>query len=141
MMSFVPAAISKAVARNSLVLQAKSPGLLFGAGIVGAVGSTVLACRATLKMDTILEEAKDKLDTAHGLEHPDYSETDRKKDISTIYLQTGVKVVRAYGPAIILGGLSIAALTSSHTLLSRRNAALMSAYALLEEGFAEYRAR
>jgi len=140
-MSLVPAAIAKTVARNSLKVQAKSPGLLFGAGIVGAVGSTVLACRATLKMDTILEEAKDKLDTAHGLEHPDYSETDRKKDISTIYLQTGVKVVRAYGPAIILGGLSIAALTSSHTILSRRNAALMSAYALLEEGFAEYRAR
>jgi uncharacterized protein DUF6353 len=140
-MSLVPAAIAKTVARNSLKVQAKSPGLLFGAGIVGVVGSTVLACRATLKMDHILEEAKDKLDTAHGLEHPDYSEADRKKDISTIYLQTGVKVVRAYGPAIILGGLSIAALTSSHTILSRRNTALMSAYALLEEGFAEYRAR
>src|SRR6188472_3797355 len=141
MMSFVPAAISKTVARNSLVLQTKSPGLLFGAGIVGVIGSTVLACRATLKMEEVLGEAKSKLDMAKGLEHEDYSERDRQKDITTIYVQSGVKVLRAYGPAIIVGGLSIAALTSSHNILSRRNAALMSAYAALEKGFAEYRAR
>jgi hypothetical protein len=141
MMSFVPAAISKTVARNSLVLQTKSPGLLFGAGIVGVIGSTVLACRATLKMEEVLGEAKTKLDMAKGLEHDDYSERDRQKDITTIYVQSGVKVLRAYGPAIIVGSLSIAALTSSHNILSRRNAALMSAYAALEKGFAEYRSR
>ena len=140
-MSFVPAAISKTVARNGLVLQTKSPGLLFGAGIVGVIGGTVLACRATLKMEEVLGEAKVKLDMAKGLEHDDYSERDRQKDITTIYVQTGVKVLRAYGPAIIIGGLSIAALTSSHNILSRRNAALMSAYAAMEKGFAEYRAR
>jgi hypothetical protein len=141
MMSFVPAAISKTVARNGLVLQTKSPGLLFGAGIVGVIGGTVLACRATLKMEEVLDEAKGKLITAKTLQHREYSETDRQKDITTIYVQTGVKVLRAYGPAIIVGGLSIAALTSSHNILSRRNAALMSAYAALEKGFAEYRAR
>ena len=140
-MSFVPAAISKTVARNGLVLQTKSPGLLFGAGIVGVIGGTVLACRATLKMEEVLDEAKGKLITAKTLQHREYSETDRQKDITTIYVQTGVKVLRAYGPAIIVGGLSIAALTSSHNILSRRNAALMSAYAALEKGFAEYRAR
>jgi hypothetical protein len=141
MMSFVPAAISKTVARNSLHLQKNSPGLLFGAGIVGVVGSTVLACRATLKMDEVLGNAKDSLITAKSLQHREYSEKDRQKDITLIYVQTSVKIVRAYGPAVILGGLSIAALTSSHNMLSRRNAALTAAYAALEKGFSEYRAR
>lgn len=140
-MSFVPAAISKTVSRNSLVLQKNSPGLLFGAGIVGVIGSTVLACRATLKMDDVLGEAKEKLITAKTLQHREYSERDRQKDITLIYVQTSVKIVRAYGPAVILGGLSIAALTSSHNILSRRNAALTAAYAALEKGFGEYRAR
>lgn len=140
-MSFVPAAISKTVARNSLVLQKNSPGLLFGAGIVGVIGSTVLACRATLKMEEVLDDAKDKLITAKSLQHKDYSETDRQKDITLIYVQTSVKIVRAYGPAIILGGLSIAALTSSHGILTRRNAGLTAAYAALEKGFEEYRSR
>jgi len=139
-MSFVPA-ISRAIARNSLVLQKNSPGLLLEAGIVGAIGSTVLACKATLKMDEVLEEAKEKLVTAKTLQHREYSERDRQKDITLIYVQTSVKIVRAYGPAVILGGLSIAALTSSHTMLTRRNVALTAAYGALEKGFAEYRAR
>lgn len=140
-MSLVPAAIGNAVARNSLLLQKNSPGLLFGAGIVGVVAGTVLACRATLKMDEVLDEAKEKLDTAKTLEHKEYSERDRQKDISTIYIQTGVKIVRTYAPAIIVSGLSIAALTRSHNILTQRNAALTAAYAALEKGFAQYRAR
>jgi hypothetical protein len=92
-------------------------------------------------MDEVLGKAKDDLITAKSLQHREYSEKDRQKDITLIYVQTSVKIVRAYGPAVILGGLSIAALTSSHNMLSRRNAALTAAYAALEKGFSEYRAR
>lgn len=140
-MKFVPAAITKAVGRNSLLLQKSSPQVLFGAGIVGVVGSTVLACRATLKMDEILNEGRDKLEMARNLDHPEYSEKDRSRDISLVYIQTSVRIVRAYAPAIILGGLSIAALTSSHRILTSRNAALTAAYTALDEGFKQYRAR
>jgi len=140
-MSLVPAVIGKTVARNSLLLQKNSPGLLFSAGLAGMIGSTVLACRATLKMDEVLEEAKEKLITAKSLQHREYSETDRSRDMYLIYVQTSTKIVRAYAPAIIVGGLSVAALTRSHIILTRRNAALTAAYAALEKGFAEYRAR
>lgn len=140
-MSLVPAVIGKAVARNSLLLQKNSPSLLFGAGVVGMVGSTVLACRATLKMHEVLDHAKDNIDTANDLEHAEYSEHDRSRDMYLIYVQTSVKIVRAYAPAIVVGGLSVAALTRSHIILTRRNAALTAAYAALEKGFAEYRAR
>jgi Family of unknown function (DUF6353) len=140
-MKLVPEAISRTVARNTLLLQKGSPELLLAAGVVGMVGSTVLACRATLKMDTVLEEAKGQLDTARTLEHFKYSEKDRGRDISLIYFQTSIKVVKLYAPAVIVGGLSIAALTSSHRILTRRNAALTVAYSALDAGFKEYRAR
>ena len=140
-MKLVPEAISRTVARNALLVQKGSPQVLFAAGVVGMVGSTVLACRATLKMDTVLDEAKGKLDIAKSLEHPDYSEKDRGKDTTLIYVQTGVKVAKLYAPAVIVGGLSIVALTSSHRILTRRNAALTAAYGALDRGFREYRAR
>lgn len=140
-MKLVPAAVTMKIARSGLLAQKNSPGILLGAGVVGMVGSTVLACRATLKMDTVLDEAKIKLNTARTLQHADYSETDRSKDVSLIYFQTSVKAVKLYGPAIIVGGLSIAALTRSHDILSKRNAALTAAYAALDKGFTEYRAR
>jgi len=140
-MSLVPGAISQKLARTALLAQKSSPEVLLAAGIVGMVGSTVLACRATLKMDTVLDDTKEKLNTAKTLEHPDYSERDRHRDISLIYYQTGIKVVKLYTPAIVLGGLSIYALTRSHSVMAKRAAALTAAYGALEKGFDEYRGR
>lgn len=140
-MSLVPEVIGRQVARNALHLQKVSPGVLLGAGIVGMVGSTVLACRATLKVDTVMDEAKTKLDMAKNLDHPQYSEKDRSRDITLIYFQTGVKTVRLYAPAIIVGVISIYALRSSHNILTRRNVALTAAYGALDKGFREYRGR
>jgi hypothetical protein len=140
-MKGVPNVIGRKIAHSALLAQKNSPGLLFGAGVVGMVGSTVLACRATLKMEELLWEAKGKLHTAKTLKHQEYSDKDRSRDITLIHVQTGVKIVRLYSPAIIVGGLSIAALTKSHNILNQRNAALTAAYAALEKGFKEYRER
>jgi hypothetical protein len=140
-MKLVPAAISRQVAHGALLVSKSSPELLFVAGVVGVVGGTVLACRATLKVDEVLTEAKEKMDLARNTDHPEYSEMDRKKDFTLIRYQTGVKVIRAYAPAILVGGLGLAALTSSHSILNKRNAGLAAAYAALDKGFREYRAR
>lgn len=140
-MNLVPAALSKAVAHRALLTQKASPTLLLGAGIVGMTASTVLACRATLKMHEILETANDDLDVARSIDDVRYSEKDRSSDIRLIQFKTGVKIVKAYAPAIVLGGISIYAITSSHGILTRRNAALTAAYATLDKGFREYRAR
>lgn len=140
-MKLIPPVIGKTVARNVLLLEKSSPRVLFGAGVVGMVGSTILACRATLKMDEVLEKAQNDLSIARRLEHPSYSQRDRRKDVSVIRIRTGVSIVRLYMPAIIVGGVSIAALTYSHRVLNSRNAALTAAYAALDKGFDEYRAR
>jgi Family of unknown function (DUF6353) len=124
-----------------LWLDKSSPQILFGAGVIGMVGSTVLACRATLKVDQVLEESQGKLELARTLQDDRYSERDRSRDVALIHFQSSVKIVRLYAPAILVGGLSIAALTKSHTILTRRNAALTAAYATLDKGFREYRAR
>ena len=140
-MKVIPEAVSRTVARSSLHLSRTSPQVLFGVGVAGMVGSTVLACRATLKMNDLLETAQGNLETARSLDHPDYSERDRSKDVSLIYFQTGVQVFKLYLPAIVVGGVGIAALTSSNRILTNRNVALTAAYGALEKGFKQYRAR
>lgn len=140
-MNFLPAVISRQIARNSLHIQKASPELLLGLGIVGMVGSTVLACRATLKMTFVLDEAQNNLNVAKKLEHEEYSEDDRSRDISLIYFQSGVKIARLYAPAIIVGAASIYCLRSSHNIMTTRNVALAAAYSALEKGFNEYRGR
>jgi Family of unknown function (DUF6353) len=143
-MKLVPEVIGQTISRNALIAQKNSPQVLFGVGVAGVVTSTVLACRATLKMDEVLEEAQEKIKkTEIVAENPEYeyTERDRKKDIKIIRVQTTIKITRLYAPAIIVGGLSIAALTRSHTMLNKRNAALTAAYGALSKGFDEYRGR
>lgn len=140
-MKYVPNAISRKIARQVLLAQKNSPSIMFGAGVVGVVGSTVLACKATLKLESVLSEAQNNLSIAKRLDHPDYSEDDRNKDIALIYVQSAVAVGKLYGPAVVVGAASIAALTHSHNVLNRRNAALTAAYTALDKGFAQYRQR
>ena len=136
---------------NKFGLQMKkhSPEILVGAGIVGVVASTVMACKATTKLDEVLEEPKEKIEKIHEfMEHPEnvpegkeYTEEDGKKDLTIVYTQTAVKVARLYAPAVVLGAVSIAAIVSGHAILRKRNIALAAAYATLDKGFKEYRDR
>lgn len=137
----LPVAISQKVARTSLVASKNSPHYLFGAGLVGFVGTTVLACRATLKLEEVLNEAQNDLAIARSLEHEKYSEADRQRDITLIRLRTATDIGKLYAPAVIAGIASIAALTKSHEILNERYAGMAAAYAALDKGFKEYRQR
>lgn len=50
--------IAKRVGSSSLMAQANAPKVLFGVGITSMVGSTILACRATLKVEDVLDKAE-----------------------------------------------------------------------------------
>lgn len=142
-MKLVPNAVSSKVGRQMLRIDRSSPTLLFGVGIVGMVGTTVLASRATLKLSETLHEAKHDLDIAKSISHRKYEEAEesRRKDVAIIYTRSAVKIARLYAPAVIVGGVSIACLTKSHQILNDRNLALTAAYAALDKGFHEYRSR
>jgi hypothetical protein len=158
-MTLVPNAISTKIARQSLLAGKNAPTMLFGAGVLGMVGSTVLACRATLKMDEILSKTRDDLNTAKSLHMADspishshtegttttkpleYNDADYRKDVTVIYTRALVSITKEYGPAILLGSASISCLIKSHDILSRRNAALTAAYIAVDEAFTRYRSR
>ena len=56
-------------------------------------------------------------------------------------MQTGVKLVKLYAPAVILGGLSLGCMIGSNHILQKRNAALTAAYVTLDKAFTEYKER
>lgn len=129
-------------------IQKKSPELLVAAGITGIVISAVMACKATIKASEVAEETKETIDEIHEAEAngvtkagKDYSAEDTKKDLTTAYIQTGVKYAKLYGPSVILGALSITCIVASHRVLKKRNIALAAAYTTLDKSFKEYRGR
>jgi len=134
-------ALTSKVGKKLLLAQKHTPTILFAAGIVGVVATAVLASRATLKLDEILDEHEDNIDLVKGASNAGYSEQDRKQDLIVCYIRTGSRIAKIYAPAVIVGLASIAALTGSHVVLNRRNVALTAAYAAVDKAFRQYRDR
>jgi len=142
--------LSKLTGKSGLVLKAHSPEILLGIGIVGTVASTVLACRATMKVEGVLDNHKEKVDKINfawqkvqdgEIPLEEYSEKDKQKDLVVTYSQTAVDFIKLYGPAITLGVASLACIVAGHGIMKKRNLALMAAYKAVEEGFMAYRKR
>lgn len=140
--------VSGTVHKVGFQLQRKSPELLVGLGIIGAITSAVVACKATTKAGKIIEEASDAIDTIHQANErgvtnagETYTEQDCKKDLAVAYVQTGVKFAKLYAPAVLLGAASVTSILASHNIMKKRNVALAAAYAAVDKSFKDYRGR
>lgn len=144
-MNLVPEGLSNAIGRQMVLADKHSPSILFGLGVVGMIGSTVLACRATLKVHEVTEKVNETIgEIEEKLEHSNaevYNEEDATKDKATVFAKSFVGLGKLYAPSIILGAASIACLTKSHNILQKRNAALTAAYIAVDEAFKAYRRR
>ena len=120
------------------------PELLIGASIVGIVISMISACKATTKVGQVLEDTKFVVDCIHddvGNADKDYTRADANKDLARLYFDTGVNLIKLYGPSIVLGGLSISGIVASNNILRNRNLALAASYIAIDNAYKQYRAR
>lgn len=95
--------------------------ILTCAGGAGVVATSIMAVKATPKALILLEEAKEK----------------KEEDLTRI---EKIKVAGpAYIPSIIVGASTIACIFGANTLNKRQQASLMSAYALVDNSYKEYK--
>lgn len=133
--------LSRLVGNTGLQLKKHSPEILMVAGIAGTITSTVMACKATTKATTLLEEAKEEIKAIHTVaeKSDQYTEKDLQQALTMSYAQTGLKLAKLYAPAVIVGTLSITSIVAGHRILKGRNIALAAAYAAVDKGFKSYR--
>lgn len=90
-------------------------------GGAGVIATTVMAVKATPKAVTLLEEAK----------------KEKGEDLTKLEV---VKVAGpVYIPSVITGVTTLACIFGANSLNKRQQAALMSAYALLDKSFKDYK--
>lgn len=150
-MKFIPDSLSRKVAGQALLVRKHSPEILFGAGVVSMVGSTVLACRATLKLESVLDaieidnnnvvKVKEQVDSGDVPEGVTYTDDEVERDLRITRIQGLVKVGKLYAPAVGVGIVGVVCLTKSHQILQERNVALTAAYVAVDKAFAKYRER
>lgn len=126
--------------RGMFTLKKNSPAIMTGGAILFGIGSLVATWVAARRHDKALEEPKEIIETAKSVPISEtYTEKDRKHDIVLGYVKGAKEIVKLYGPAVLMGGFSIACILGSHKVLSRRNAGLVAANTILAKEFKDYR--
>lgn len=137
-------AVGRRVSRQALVAQKHSPKLLFAAGVIGIGATVVLACRATLKVEPVLDKIQDdvkKVDETLANQTPGYTERDHQKGLAVAYAKGVFELGKLYGPAILTFAGSVACLTGAQNILNNRLTGMTAAFTAADKAFKAYRKR
>lgn len=139
-LSFIPRALGAA----KLALKANAPTIMVVGGVTSMGVGTVLACRQTLYVESILinhVESLEKIETGEQLELEGYSPDMARQDRIKVYTRVSIDMAKHYAiPAgLFLGGAGL--VFGGHRILLRRNATLALAFTGLKQAFDAYRQR
>lgn len=149
-LSKVSKSAAKFAGKAEFTIKKNSPEILLGAGIVGFVGTVVLACRATCRADDVLEFHRKKIkDINDAKEIADadpegemsYDVEIYRQDKAIRYLKTTGNLAKLYAPTIAVGTLSLACILTSRNIMQKRYLGVVAAYNGLSAAFEEYRKR
>lgn len=104
-------------------IKRNSSTILSVAGVIGVVATTVVAIKATPKALKVLEEAREE----------------KGEDLTVI--EVAVVAAPVYIPTVVIGAASIICILGANTLSKKNQASLVSAYALVDTSFKEYKAK
>nr|DAR71346.1 MAG TPA: hypothetical protein [Caudoviricetes sp.] len=132
--------VTRLAGRAGLVLSKHAPTILTAAGTAGFIGTTILASKATLKVEeTIAEEAALLVKVHEANDAGKLEDRDALRDKVILYTRMTTKLAKLYAPALILGAASIVSLATGHGIMLKRNASLAAAYAAVDQAFKTYK--
>lgn len=132
--------VTRLAGRAGLVLSKHAPTILTAAGTAGFIGTTIIASKATLKVEeTISEEAALLVKVHEAHEDGKLEDKDALHDKVILYTRMATKLAKLYAPALILGAASIVSLATGHGIMLKRNASLAAAYAAVDQAFKTYK--
>lgn len=132
--------VTRLAGRAGLVLSKHAPTILTAAGTAGFIGTTILASKATLKVEeTIAEESALLVKVHEAHDAGKLEDKDALHDKVILYTRMTTKLAKLYAPALILGAASIVSLATGHGIMLKRNASLAAAYAAVDQAFKTYK--
>lgn len=132
--------VTRLAGRAGLVLSKHAPTILTATGTAGFIGTTILASKATLKVEeTIAEETALLVKVHEAHDAGKLEDKDALHDKVILYTRMTTKLAKLYAPALILGAASIVSLATGHGIMLKRNASLAAAYAAVDQAFKTYK--
>lgn len=134
--------VTRALGSSEFFLRKNAPTILTGAGVVGFIATVGVTVHVSPKaVDKLQAISLDVADVKSRKTDDAYTEQDRAKDLTKVYVHSALEIGRVYGPTLIIGSASIACVISAHTMMLRRQASLVAAYTALSAAYEAYRKR
>lgn len=144
--------MSRFVGKTKLSLIKNSPSIAIGAGVAGLLGAVYLSGKAAIKTQDIIAEHREEIkneDEAYETvivarkdkpeAYPDITEQTHNTAKLSIHMETGVKLLKAYGPTLALAGLSIASIVYGRNIFQKRLTSLAAALQITTATLDRYR--
>lgn len=125
---------------SSIFVRKNSPILCITAGTIGMGVAIVLACKATKKSESVKAECKERIDILHKNKETTSKKAYRQEAAKT-YGQNLFQWSKLCAPTVMTAAGSTGLIFFGAGLLNKRLASVISAAAITENGFAQYRSR
>ena len=136
--------LTHAMGAAKLALKAHAPTIMVVGGVASMAAGTVVACKQTLKLDSVLEKhasTLERVEETRTLKLESYSNNDARNDRYKVYFRASVDLAKLYAVPTVLFSGGCALVFGGHRLLLQRNATLALAYTGLKKSFDAYRQR
>lgn len=147
----INASVRKMTGKAEMKIRKNSPEILLAAGLIGMVGTVVLACKATLRADEVLDHHRKKMADIHDAKEIadqnesggelEYDDQLYRMDVGMQYAKTSGSLMKLYAPAIAVGSLSVAAILVSRNIMQKRYLGAVAFGNAVNSAFEEYRKR
>lgn len=123
-------------------IKKNSPTILLVTGLAASAGAMVTVSIASSKINKKLEEPNAELQALKDQRNSYKITEEEYKDLSRpLKLKAFSEITKSYWLPVTLWGISTACFIGGHTILSKRNAALVTAYTSLQSAYAAYRTK
>lgn len=119
-----------------------SPKILMVMGIGTGIGATIMACKATLKLESTMDGINTDIQAVKDAA-PEEGTEDKayNKALAVTYISGGGKLAKLYAPSVALGATSVACILAGNKIMSDRYAGAVAAVGSVERMFSNYRSR
>lgn len=132
--------VGPVVGKAMLKVRKYSPEIMIGVGVVGVGACVFMACKATMKLEDVIDEHAAAVDDVkncpEGTPKKEYN-----REMAKVYFKTGAELTKLYLPSACVGAVSIACICGAHGIMLKRVAGLTAAYTAVDEAFKDYRSR
>lgn len=136
----LPAPVMRFAGKAGNWIVKNGPTIMEVAGGAMAISGAVMACKATLKVDTVLEQHRVRMDRiaeakAISEENGDgeFTEKDVRQAKFEAYRDTTFELIKLYGPAFAVGMSGVGLMQSAFYITERRRATAVAALTSLDQ--------